>query len=95
MRVGDSVAAHQLERLNLIVHTGDALVEDQRVGDDGAGHAAGLGHVRHAEQARHLPRDGRSTGVYGVKEPGRGVNAGLQRVGSCINRPLRHGDEAH
>ena len=94
-RVGGRVTAHQVQRLDLGVHAGDALVEDQRVGDDGAGHAAGLGHVRHAEQLRHLPRDGRPAGVYGVEELGRGVNAGLEGGGGLVHGALGDGDQAH
>ena len=55
--VGGCVAAYQVQRLDFGVHPGDALVEDEGIGDDGAGHAAGLGYVRHTELLRHLPRD--------------------------------------
>ena len=95
LRVGGRVAAHQVQRLDLGVHAGDTLVEYQGVGDDGAGHAAGLGHVRHAEQMGHLPRDTRPAGVYRVEELGRGVNAGLEGGGGLVHGALGHGHEAH
>ena len=50
--VVDAVAADHGQGLDLRVQPGDALVEDEGVGDDGAGHAAGLRHVAHAQQAR-------------------------------------------
>ncbi len=46
-----AVAAHHGQGLYLVMHAGNALVEDQGVGDDGAGHAARLGHVGHTQQA--------------------------------------------
>ena len=45
---------------------------------------------------RHRPRDARPGVVYGVEQRGRAASMpALQRVGSCINRPLRHGDQPH
>ena len=39
-----------MQGFHLLVHPRDALVEDHSVGDDGAGHAAGLGNIAHSQQ---------------------------------------------
>ena len=43
-------AADEAEGLHPFVLTGNALVERQGVGDDGAGHPAGLGNVGHPQE---------------------------------------------
>ena len=76
------------------MHSGDALVEDHGVGDDGAGHAAGLGHVVHAQQGGNLGGDGGAEGVHFLEDVGGVVDTLLKEVGSTVNGVLGHGDEA-
>ena len=54
LRVGYAGAADQEQGFYAIVHPRDALVKDHSVGDDGAGHPAGLRNVAHPKQ----PGDG-------------------------------------
>ena len=77
------------------MHTGDLIVEYQGVGDDGAGHAAGLEHVGHSQQSGYFIRDAGAGLVYFVKELGRAVDALLQRGRCPVDGVLRDGDEAH
>ena len=70
-------AAHQPQRVHLLVHPCDALVEDHGVSDDGAGHAAGLGNVAHSQQ----PSDDRS-------DIGAELGHVLQQVGGLPNALL-------
>ena len=74
------------------MHAVNALVKDQGVGDDGAGHAARLRHVAHAQQAGNLHGDGLAVGVHLVQDFRRRADALLQGAGCIINRPLRHGE---
>ena len=50
LRIGHFGAGHQAQGFHPLVQPGDALVEHHGVGDDRAGHAAGLGHVAHSQQ---------------------------------------------
>ena len=43
----------------------------------------------------HGSRDVRAAVVYGVEVLGRGVNAGLERVGGLVHGPLGNGNQAH
>ena len=91
---GDAFAADQVQRTDVVVHPGDAVVENHGVGDDGTGHAAGLGHVVHAQQ----PGDGRiDSGVQAVhllQDVGGIVNALLEIGSGLVNGVLGYGDEA-
>ena len=58
----------------------DALVEHQRVGDDGAGHPAGLGNVGHPQQPGNLPGGGRGHLFQFVQDHRRPLDAVLQSV---------------
>ena len=53
--VGDVGAADEADGPDARVLSGDALVEDQGVGDDGTGHAAGLGNGGHSQEVSNLP----------------------------------------
>ena len=77
LRVGYTVIADLREGIDARVHAGDLVVEDEGVGDDGAGHAAGLAHVGHAQQAGDLRGDAGTGPVYLVEVLGRGVDAFL------------------
>ena len=48
-------AADEAEGLDPFVLSGDALVEYEGVGDNGTGHAAGLGNVGNSQEAGDLP----------------------------------------
>ena len=49
LRVVYAVAASMREGLDPRVHPGNLIVEYQGIGNDGAGHATGLGHVGHPQ----------------------------------------------
>ena len=85
LRVGYIVAAGKGEGVDAGVHTGDLIVENEGIGDDGAGHAAGLEHVGHSQESGYFIRDAGTGLVYFVKELGRAVDALLQR-GRCPGR---------
>ena len=95
LRVGYTVIADLRERTDACVHTGDLVVEDEGVGDDGAGHAAGLAHIGHAQQGGYFRGDAETGPVYLVEELGRGVDAFLQSGGCLVHSMLGDGDEAH
>ena len=94
LRVVDPLAAHQVERLDARVHAGEPLVEDESVGDDGAGHAAGLAYGSHAKQIGDgLSGSGAQLGGLG-KPPLGPVDASFQGVGRRVHRPLRQRRQA-
>ena len=73
--------------------SGDALVEDQGVGGDGAGHVAGLGNIGHSQEAGDLP--GGSWGlVFEFVQDDRGpFDAVLQGVGGEVHFLPGNGDQ--
>ena len=91
--IGDAGAADLHQRLNARVHAGNALVEDERVGDDRAGHAPGLGHVAHAEQVGDGGDDVHLRLAQRVEHDGGPLDPALERVGGLVDLLLRHGDE--
>ena len=91
--VGCAVAAHRCQGLDLLMHPGDVLVEDQGVGDDGAGHAPGLGHVDHSQAAGYFPSGAWPQLLHFVQELCGPLDALLQRGGGLVYRPLRHGHQ--
>ena len=86
-------AADEAEGLDPFVLSRDALVEDQGVGDDGTGHAAGLGNVGHSQEAGDLPScDGIQ--VFEFVQDDRGpFDAVLQSVGSEVHFLPGNGDQ--
>ena len=93
--VGDLGAADEVEGLHPFVLTGNALVERQGVGDDGAGHPAGLGNVGLSQKAGNLPVDARGQ-ILELVEDDRGfLDAFLEGGGSEVHFLLRNGDQAN
>ena len=92
--VGDVRAADQVEGLHTFMLAGDAFVEHQGVGHDGAGHAAGLGNVGHAKQPGNLPCGGGGLVLQFVQDDRRLLDAALQRIGGQVHLLLGNGDEA-
>ena len=93
--LGVAAAVDGGEGLDALVHAGDALVEDKGVGEDGAGHAPGLGDVAHSEEAGDGEGDVGAGVVDLVQEGGGGLDALLQRGGGVFDGALGDGDEAH
>ena len=77
------------------MHPGDALVEHESVGEDGAGHAPSLFHVGHAQQPRYVHRDG-GAGLAELAQQLRcSVDACLKRGGRRVYGALRDGYQAN
>ena len=83
-----------MQGLDLGVHTGQPLVEDQGVGKNGAGHAAGLGHIGHAQQPGDMGGNGRALLGHVVQDAHAGVNAVLEGAGRGVYGVLGDGHEA-
>ena len=94
LRVLHAVAAHVAQRPDLIMHTGKLFVEDHRVGDDGAGHAARLDDVGHSEQVGYGAGYRGSEHRHVVEGLHRAVYAVLERVGGAVDGFLRDGHQA-
>ena len=94
LRVGDAGAADQSQVFHLRVHSGDALVKDQGVGDDGAGHAPGLRHVGHPQQPGNGRGDVGTQRDHFVEDHRRPLDALLQGGRGGVHRLLRHGHQA-
>ena len=77
------------------MHSGDALMEDQGVGHDGAGHAAGLGDVGHPQQAGYVRGDGGARLADLVQMLGGSVDTLLQDGGGLVYGALGYGDKPH
>ena len=71
------------------MHAGNPLVKDHCVGDDGTGHAAGLGNVGHAEQAGYGHGDAGAGRVQFVEDLRGRVDTLLQGGGGLIHGTLR------
>ena len=85
-----AVAAHPGQRIDLRVHPGDAFVEDECVGDDGAGHAAGLRHVDHSQAAGYGGSDARPQLRNFVQQRRGPFDALFQRGGGLVYGALRN-----
>ena len=95
LQVAVEITAKQLQRLDAFVHPGQPLVEDQGVGNDGAGHAPGLPYVGHAQQLGYLDARG-GTQLRRLFQNRRGsVDACLQLSGRLIHRALRDRHQAN
>ena len=79
----------------MLVHAGDAVVEGHGVDDDGAGHAARLWQVAHAEQPGDFRADARSQIGHRVQFPGDVFDSLFQRMRGLVHGPLRHGCQAN
>ena len=77
------------------MHPGDVFVEDQGVGDDGAGHAAGLGYVDHSQASGYFISDARSQLRDFVQVLCCPFDAFFQSGGGAIDSPLGNRYEAH
>ena len=93
LRVDYSVPGQEAERLDLFVHSRQTLVKDHGVGDDCAGHAAGLGYIRHSQDVRYRLGDARPDLVDFVHEPCGTLDAFLQGRGGFVHRSLGNGHE--
>ena len=91
----DIGAAHLLQRFDAFVHTGDALVKDEGVGEDGASHPAGLGDVDHSEQLGYVHHDVGPVSVHFVQDGGNALYPPFQGVSGIFDGLLRHGHEAN
>ena len=89
--VGDLGAAGGAQGGDAGVHTGDAFVENEGVGDDGAGHAAGLGDVVHPEDLGDMLGDGGAELGGFVEDLGGGVDALFEGGGGGVDRALGDG----
>ena len=89
----DVGAADEVEGLHAFVLPGDALVKHQGVGDDSAGHSAGLGNIGHSQESGDLPGcDGIQ--VFEFVQDDRGpFDAVLQGVGGEVHFLLGNGDQ--
>ena len=76
---------HEVEGFHAFVLPGDALVEHQGVGDDGAGHAAGLGDVGHAQQPSYLPGSGGGQLFQFVQDDRCDFDSRLQSIGGLVH----------
>ncbi len=92
--VGRAVAAHRRQGLDLLMHPGDVLVEDQGVGDDGAGHPPRLRHVDHSQNAGYRRSDAWPQLLHFVQELRGPFDTLLQRGGGLVYGALRDGHHA-
>ena len=77
------------------MHTGDALVENQGVGDDGAGHAAGLRNVSHPQQPGNGGRNVGTLRRHLLQYVCRPVNTAFQGRRRFVHGALGHGNQAN
>ena len=90
LRIVYTVAAGKGEGVDAGVHAGNLIVKYEGVGDDGAGHAAGLAHVGHPQQIGDCLCDARAGLVQFVEDFGGAVDALLQNFCCPINGVLRN-----
>ena len=86
-------AAYQMQGFHLLVHPRDALVEDHGVGDDGAGHAAGLGNIAHSQQPGNDRGNVRAQLGHLIQLVGSLTDALLKRVSRLLHCLLWDGDQ--
>ena len=86
-------AADEAEGLHPFVLTGNALVERQGVGDDGAGHPAGLGNVGHPQETGYLSGSDGGQVFEFVQDDRSLFDAFLQRVGGLVHLLLGNGHQ--
>ena len=92
--VGHLGAADQAQGRHIGVHTGQPFVENHSVGDDGAGHAAGLGDIGHPQQAGNCGGNVGPLLRHFVQHIGGAFNAPFQVVGGGGHGLLRHGHQS-
>ena len=90
-----AVAAHLGQGFDLRVHAGDVFVEDEGVGDDGAGHAAGLGYVDHSQAPGDFRIDARPQLLDFIQMLCGALDAFFESGGGLVDCTLGNGHQAH
>ena len=94
LEIGRRRAAQQSQWPDVVVHPGDAFVENQGVGQNCAGHPAGLRHVGHSQQSGDVGRDSRAQLRHPVQDGGRPLDAAFQGIRGPLHLLLRDGHQS-
>ena len=81
MRVINLLTGRLAQRLHAVVDTVQTPLKGNRVGDDGTGHAAGLGNVAQSQQTGNGRRDVGAQFSHFIQDGNGSVNCSLQSQG--------------